>query len=107
MGVCRGISDYFSLPVFWIRFTLVVFFVISGFFPIVFLYLLAGLIMKKEPSLTGNRYERSDSYDRYHCDNDAYSGYMKERLNRLKSKIRDMESTMSYREYQWNRKFYG
>ena len=105
-GVCLGISDYFSLPVFWIRVLMVLFFFISGFFPLVFIYILAGLIMKKEPA--GPDHSWCDGHDYYESGkNDMYSENLKERLTHLKKKIRDMESNMSYREYRWNRKFNG
>jgi len=104
LGICRGVSDYFNLPVFWIRFALIILFLISGFFPIVLLYVLAGLIMKKEPASS----EENRCNDRYSCYADRYndnSRDFKKRLDRLKNKIREAESNMSYREYQWNRKF--
>ncbi len=48
-GVCRGIADYFDLSVFWIRMITVIAFVLTGFFPTVFLYVIAALVMRKEP----------------------------------------------------------
>lgn len=49
LGVCRGIAEYFDISVFWTRVIVVVTFILTGFFPIVALYLLAALLMKPEP----------------------------------------------------------
>lgn len=48
-GVCRGLADYFDVSVFWLRMILIAVFIVTGFFPIVFLYILAWLLMKPEP----------------------------------------------------------
>ncbi|MFO7975245.1 MAG: PspC domain-containing protein [Candidatus Hydrogenedentota bacterium] len=49
-GVCRGLADYFDLSVFWLRAIVVGAFILTGFFPVVFLYILAALLMKREPA---------------------------------------------------------
>jgi len=48
-GVCKGIANYMDLSVGWIRVLTVIAFCISGFFPTAVLYILAALVMKKEP----------------------------------------------------------
>lgn len=48
-GVCRGIADYFDVSVFWTRALAVATLICTGFFPIVFIYFFAALLMKKEP----------------------------------------------------------
>jgi len=49
-GVCRGIAEYLDLSVFWLRAIVVGVFILTGFFPVVFLYILAALLMKREPA---------------------------------------------------------
>lgn len=48
-GVCRGIAEYFDISVFWTRAITLGALILTGFFPVGFAYLLAGLLMKKEP----------------------------------------------------------
>jgi phage shock protein C len=33
LGVCRGIADYFDFSVFWTRVTVVILFLLTGFWP--------------------------------------------------------------------------
>ena len=48
-GVCRGVAEYFDVSVFWTRVLMFAFFLSTGFFPAVVVYILAALLMKKEP----------------------------------------------------------
>lgn len=48
-GVCGGIADYFDFSSFWVRFVAVVLLICTGLWPIVALYVIAALMMKKEP----------------------------------------------------------
>jgi phage shock protein C len=51
-GVCKGFADYFDLSVFWIRMIVLGCVIFSGFFPGVFCYLLAAMVMKGESRYT-------------------------------------------------------
>ena len=48
-GVCRGIAEYFDISVFWTRAIVLGTLICTGFFPIGFAYIIAALLMKKEP----------------------------------------------------------
>ncbi|HRI89999.1 MAG TPA: PspC domain-containing protein [Candidatus Hydrogenedentes bacterium] len=48
-GVCRGLAEHFDISVFWTRVLTVIAFIVSGFFPVVVLYIIAALLMKPEP----------------------------------------------------------
>ncbi len=48
-GVCRGIGNYFDISVNGIRILFIIALIGTGFFPIGLAYLLAALVMKKEP----------------------------------------------------------
>jgi phage shock protein C len=48
-GVCAGIADYFDFSVFWTRVIAVGVLLVSGIWPVVILYLVAALMMKRDP----------------------------------------------------------
>ena len=48
-GVCRGIADYFDFSLFWTRALTVILLIVSGFWPVMVLYLIGALLMKPEP----------------------------------------------------------
>ncbi len=49
-GVCRGFADRFNLSVLGIRIVVVVAFLLTGFWPVGAAYLLAALLMRREPA---------------------------------------------------------
>jgi len=49
LGVCRGVAEYMNLSVFWTRVVAVGLLVLTGLWPVVGVYLLAALLMKREP----------------------------------------------------------
>jgi len=49
-GVCRGIAEYFDFSLFWTRAITVIIFFLTGFWPVVVLYLIGALLMKPEPA---------------------------------------------------------
>ena len=51
LGVCRGIADYFDFSVFWMRAIAVILLILTGFWPVIGLYILAALLMKSEPTM--------------------------------------------------------
>ena len=54
-GVCAGLAEYFDLSVFWARVAAVALLLCSGIWPVVIVYVIAALMMKKNPYI---RWER-------------------------------------------------
>ncbi len=48
-GVCRGVAERLDLSVFWTRILVLIAFVATGFWPVGAAYLLAALLLKREP----------------------------------------------------------
>ncbi len=95
-GVCRGVADYLNISVFWTRVLVIIAFMLTGFCPVAVVYVLAGLLLKKEPYLPfafkGEaakdhadtcRRERASSRLRQACDG------LDERLWRMERKLRN------------------
>ena len=54
-GVCAGLAEYFDLSVFWTRVVAVALLLFSGIWPVLIVYIVAALMMKKTPYV---RWER-------------------------------------------------
>ena len=108
LGVCRGIADYFDFSAFWIRAILIVVFILTGFWPIIGIYILAALLMKSEPGATGHKRTGRHSNG---CHRRRTGYQTAERLKRkwrhLEKRIRRMEDKVTSREFDWNNRFYG
>lgn len=65
LGVCRGVADYFDIKVFWVRAIMVIIFLLSGFWPVIGIYLVAALLMKPEAAQSFANDDERDFYDSY------------------------------------------
>ena len=105
LGVCRGVSDYFNLKVFWVRAIMLGLFLVSGIWPMVFIYLVASLLMKPEPIRPFEDEAEKEFYDAYTYSRARAVGRLKRRFQNLDRRIRRMEDTVTAREFDWERKF--
>jgi len=48
-GVCQGTADFLDISSFWVRAAVVFMGLCTGFWPTLFLYIVAAMVMKKEP----------------------------------------------------------
>lgn len=54
-GVCAGLAEYFDFSVFWTRAIAVGLFLCSGIWPVLVVYVIAALMMKKSPYVRWDR----------------------------------------------------
>lgn len=104
-GVCRGASDYFNLRVGWVRFFAVLILLATGIWPIVIIYLLAGLLMKPEPVVPLEREDQKDFYDNYMSSRQRTLRELKRRFGNLDRRLRRMEDNVTSHDYEWERRF--
>ena len=104
MGVCRGVGDYLNFSVFWIRAILVILFLISGFWPVVVLYFVAGFLMKLEPVIRSHQHYEEEYCSAYARTRKPSSDYIKRRQQTLERRLRNLESTVTSKEYDWEQR---
>ena len=107
LGVCRGIADYFDFSAFWIRAIVIVILILTGFWPIIGIYILAALLMKSEPGAVNHKKTGGHSNCRYRGSRHETAERLKRKWRHLEKRIRRMEDKVTSREYDWNNRFYG
>ena len=105
LGVCRGVADYFNLKVLWVRVIMLTLLLVSGIWPVVFIYFLASLLMKPVPIRPLETEAEEEFYDSYMSSRTRVAGRLKRRFHNLERRIRRMEDTVTAREFDWERKF--
>jgi len=105
LGVCRGIADYFDIKVLWVRTIMVIIFLLSGFWPVIGIYLVAALLMKPEPPQSFASEDERYFYDSYAHSPQSAAQRLKKKFNDLDRRIRRMEDNVTGREFEWERKF--
>jgi phage shock protein C len=104
-GVCRGLAEYFDFSVFWVRFIAVALLLLTGLWPAMVLYILAALVMKKEPAIPVSSVDEQMFYDDLTQSRHAAARRLKRRYEGLDNRIRRMEDVVTSREYDWERRF--
>lgn len=105
LGVCKGVAEYFDFSVFWVRMVLVVFFIFSGFWPVIGVYLVAAFFMKPRPIKPIESEDERDFYDSYVNSPQRGAQKLKRKFKDLDRRIRSMEDKVTAREYDWERRF--
>lgn len=105
-GVCAGIAEYFDFSIGWVRFGTLILMVMSGFWPILGIYIALALIMKPAPACTINNDEEREFYDSYANAPGGASERLKHRFEQLDKRIRRMESTVTARGYEWEQRLH-
>jgi phage shock protein C len=107
LGVCRGVADYFDFSAFWIRAILIVVIILTGFWPVIGIYLVAALLMKSEPGVPGKNRPKRNQRGCYRRTGRETSERLKRKWRHLEKRIRRMEDKVTSREFDWNSRFYG
>ena len=107
LGVCRGLADYFNLKVFWVRVIFLLLFLVSGVWPMLFIYIVASLLMKPEPVRPLGTAEEKEFYDSYTDSRERAASRIKRRYHDLERRIRRMEDVVTAREFDWDSKLNG
>ena len=105
VGVCKGVAQYFDFSVFWMRAIAVVLLIISGIWPMLIVYIVAALLMKPEPVLPLETEEEQDFYNSYTTSRSMALRRLKRIYDHLDRRIQRLESRVTTREYDWERRF--
>ena len=103
-GVCKGFADYFNFEVVWVRIITVICFIFTGIWPTAIIYILAALLMKPEPILPLETEEAEEFYNSYVSSRNLALHRLKRTFDNLNRRIQRMESTVTAREYDWERR---
>lgn len=104
-GVCRGIADTFDLSLFWVRLGFIIAFAITLFFPTGLVYLILALVLKLEPDDTRRGRPNDILFDGPQ-DGSRKIGLrqFKAKFDSLENRIRRMESHVTDRAYDWDKR---
>lgn len=105
LGVCKGIATHYDFSLFWVRFLTILAAMVSGFWPVLLLYILAALLMKREPVLPLENESEQEFYTSYTASRAGAIGRLKRTYESLERRLRRLEDSVTAREYDWQRRF--
>jgi len=103
-GVCRGIAEYLNFSVFWTRVIAVACLFFTWFWPTLVVYFLAALLMRPEPVAPLRNADDSEFYNSYTSSRSMAIQRLKRAFDRLDRRIQRMESVVTSKEYDWDRR---
>ena len=101
LGVCKGIGIHFDISVFWLRFSTILLALLTGIWPIIFIYIIAALIMKPEPIVPFENDAESEFYDSYTSSPNIGLKRLKREFDDIDRRIRRMEDIVTSKDFSW------
>jgi phage shock protein C len=104
LGVCKGLAEYFDFSVFGMRVIAVALLLFSGVWPMVIVYFVAALLMKPEPILPLETEGEQEFYNSYANSRRMALRRLKRTYDNLDRRIQRIESIVTSRDYDWERR---
>ena len=104
-GICQGLADYADISVFWVRIGAFGALMLTGFWPLFLVYIVAGIFLKPAPVVEFTDDEDWNFYQTYVSDRKMALSRLKRRCEALDRRTRRMENVVTKREYDWDRRF--
>lgn len=104
-GVCKGLADYADISVFWVRLATLIALFFTGLMPLLLIYIVAAIFLKPAPVIEFTDDEDWNFYQAYTTDRKRALSRLKQRCEALDKRTRRMESIVTQREYDWDRRF--
>ena len=107
LGVCKGLSRHFDLPVGLLRAIVLLLFFVTGIWPVGLLYLIAAMLMRMEPVVPFGNADEREFYDSYSSSRANALQRMKRTFESLDRRLRRIEDVVTSRDFEWERRMRG
>jgi len=104
-GVCQGLATYADISVIWVRIAAVAALMLTGFWPVFIIYIVAAIFLKPAPVMEFRDEEDLSFYHDYVNDRKMALSRLMRRCQALDKRARRMENIVTDREYDWDRRF--
>ncbi len=102
LGLCKGLSNHYDIPVFWLRLAVVVIAMTTTIWPAVLGYVILAIVFKPEPVIPFVNEDENEFYDSYSSSRSMGLHRLKRKFDNLNSRIHRMEDVVTSKEYKWN-----
>ena len=103
-GVCKGVARYLDVSVFWTRVIVFVLVLMTGFWPLAGLYILAMLLIKPEPSIPIQTEAEEEFYHSYLGSQRMAFHRLQRVFDKLERRIQRLEDVVTARDYDWEQR---
>jgi phage shock protein C len=103
-GVCKGLAEWAEIRVGLVRVAFVIATIMTSSFMLL-LYFLLAIFMKPEPIVMPNSESDAEFYSSYSTNRKRALQRLKRKMDSLNRRTRRMESTVTEKEFDWERRF--
>lgn len=103
-GVCRGVAEYLDVSVTGVRLAVILLAVLTGFWGGVIAYIVAALLLKPEPIIPFESDSDAEFYNTYAASRTMALQRLKRTFDNLDRRIQRMETIVTGRDYDWERR---
>jgi phage shock protein C len=104
LGVCRGVADYYSIPVFWFRVGVIVLMLTTAIWPVVIVYFIMAFSIRPEPVIPFSNESDNEFYGSFTTSRSMALHRLKKKSDQLQSRLRRMEDVVTGKEFDWKMK---
>ena len=101
-GVCRGLAEHLDFSVGGLRVIVVIGTLLTGFWPGIIAYIIAGLVMKPEPIVPFDSESDAEFYNSYAASSTMALQRLKGTFDNLDRRIQRIESIVTAPNYTWD-----
>ena len=101
-GVCRGLAEHLDFSVGGLRVIVVIGTLLTGFWPGIIAYIIAGLVMKPEPIVPFDSESDAEFYNSYAASSTMALQRLKDTFDNLDRRIQRIESIVTAPNYTWD-----
>ncbi|MFW5488688.1 MAG: envelope stress response membrane protein PspC [Desulfovibrio sp.] len=105
LGVCRGMSEYYGLPLRWVRIGVIAAAIFTGIWPALILYVIVAFLLKPEPVVPLKNESEQEFYESYASSREQGLSRLKRKFDQLDKRIRRMEDHVTSKEFEWDERF--
>ncbi len=102
LGVCRGIAEYYDIPVFWFRAGVVVLMVTTAVWPVMIVYFAVAFYLKPEPVIPFASESENEFYGSLANSRSMALHRLKKKFDQLQNRLRRMEDVVTSKEFTWD-----
>ena len=103
MGVCAGIADYFDIRLSVVRVLVIIGTIMSGIWPGVIMYFVAGFILEPKPRDLYRDEEEEKFWRQTRSEPDVTTAELRRRFRDLKRRTGELESYLTSRRFKLER----
>ena len=104
LGVCRGLADHLDISAFWVRLGVIAVAFVTAFWPVIALYVVAAMFMKKEPVVAFVEESDLEFYESFATSRSLALHRLKRLHEKLDRRLQRLESRVTARGFDWDRR---